>query len=90
MSALIAEPKLGGQTVPFSHTTPQMGYNLIKIQTHSTGMYAVQVVFTVRQPLFLYLRASVRPHFSVSASISVRLLVCLIGSVSVGTHERVG
>lgn len=51
MSAVIAEPKLEGQTVPFSHTTP-MGYNLIKIQPHSTASaYAVQVVFTVHQPL---------------------------------------
>lgn len=80
MSAVIAEPKLEGQTVPFSHTTP-MGYNLIKIQTHSTSSpYAVQVVFTVRQPLsaslgtppllFVYL------HQCPPACLSHRLHVC--------------
>lgn len=89
MSVLIAEPKLEGQTVPFSQTTPT-GYDLIKIQTHSTGLYAVQVVLTVCQRLSLYLQAWVHPHFSVSTSISVRLLVCLIGCMSAGIHEWVG
>lgn len=87
MSAVIAEPKLEGQTLPFSHKTRTV-YNVIKIQTHSSASpYAAQVVFTLRLVsvgLCLYLQASVHPHFSMSTSISVPMLVHLIGHVSVG------
>ncbi len=58
------------------------------IQTHSTsGLYAAQVVFTVRQAPSLYPQASAHPHFSVShpsasACLSVLLAKCLLAYIS--------
>lgn len=65
MSPLIAKRELEGQRVPFSHTT-QMGYSLMKIQPHSTAtLYSVQVVFTVKEPFFLFACLCIcKPHYA--------------------------
>lgn len=98
MSALIAEPKLEGQTVAFSHTNP-MGCNLIKIHTHSAASpYTIQVVFTVCVALYslfysLCLLAPntcfTYPQCFLSTSINVRLLICWNGCMSVCWHTWV-
>lgn len=93
MSAVIAEPELEGRALPFSHTYP------VRVQSDrnpkSFSCWPC-ILFRLYSSLFpsvclpVYQRAWLKtPPHSVCLHQHPHMLVCLIGCMSVGLHERV-
>lgn len=82
MSVVITEPALQSQAVPFSYLPPT-GYSLINVKLpQPPSRVAFRWSLPSISPPFGS-SGAVRPHFSPSASISVRRPVCLVPHLSV-------